>query len=190
MTEYEKMLNGFFYNGDDPQLMKMWYKGKRLIHLFNQLPADCLEERYFLLSQLLGKTGKNLWIVSPFFVDYGSNIYFGDNCEVNMNCTFLDDNKITIGNNVLIAPKVQIYTATHPLNGRMRFDKTHSTVKTRALPVSIRDNSWIGGGTIILPGVTIGENVVIGAGSVVTKNIPDNTIACGNPCCVIRINAE
>ena len=75
MTEYEKMLNGFFYNGDDPQLMKMWYKGKRLIHLFNQHPADCLEERYFLLSQLLGKTGKNLWIVSPFFVDYGSNIY-------------------------------------------------------------------------------------------------------------------
>lgn len=123
-------------------------------------------------------------------MDYGSNIYFEDNCEVNMNCTFLDDNKITIGNNVLIAPNVQIYTATHPLNGRMRFDQTHSTVKTRALPVFVKDNSWIGGGTIILPGVTIGENVVIGAESVVTKNIPDNTIACGNPCCVIRINVE
>lgn len=188
MTEYEKMLNGVFYNGDDSQLMKMWYNGKKLIQLFNYLPADCLEERYFLLSQLLGNVGKNLWIVSPFFVDYGFNIFFGDNCEVNMNCTFLDNNKITIGNNVLIAPNVQIYTATHPLNCKMRFDQMYSTVKTRALPVSIKDNSWIGGGTIILPGVTIGENVVIGAGSVVTKDIPDNTIAYGNPCCVIRTN--
>ena len=176
-----------FYSGDDPQLMKMWYKRKRLIHLFNQISADCLEERYFLLSHLLGKTGKNLWIVSPLFVYYGSNIYFGDNWKTNMNCTFWNDNKITIGNNVLIAPKVQIYTATHPLYSRIRFVKTYSTVKTKALPVAIKDNSWGGGGTIIFSGVTIGENVVIGAGNVVTKNI---LIAYGNPCCVIRINAE
>ena len=190
MTEREKMLAGELYDCGDAELLTQWHKAKDLVRDYNQMNSADADEKERILNELLGGKGKNLWITAPFYVDYGNNIYFGNNCEVNMNCTFLDDNKITIGNNVLIAPNVQIYTATHPLNGRMRFDKTHSTVKTRALPVSIRDNSWIGGGTIILPGVTIGENVVIGAGSVVTKNIPDNTIACGNPCCVIRINAE
>lgn len=188
MTEFEKMLNGDFYNGNDLKLMEMWYNGKKLIQQFNQLPADNLEERYSILLKLLGKVGKNLWIVSPFFVDYGSNIFFGDNCEVNMNCIFLDDNKIIIGNHVLIAPNVQIYTALHPLNGTIRFNKDYNYVKTKTLPVCIKDHSWIGGGAIILPGVTIGENVVIGAGSVVTKSIPDNTIAYGNPCRVVAPN--
>lgn len=105
-----------------------------------------------------------------------------------MNCTFLDDNKIVIGNNVLIAPNVQIYTAFHPLNFAQRFSKENNHLKIQSLPVFINDNTWIGGGSIILPGVIIGENVVIGAGSIVTQNIPDNTIAYGNPCRVVRTN--
>ena len=110
-----------------------------------------------------------------------------------MNCTFLDDNKIVIGKNCLIAPNVQIYTAFHPTNATDRFESpspngTFDFCKTLTKPVMIGDNTWIGGGTIILPGVTIGSNVVIGAGSVVTKNIPDNKIAYGNPCKVVRDN--
>lgn len=128
---------------------------------------------------------------SAFFVDYGNNIYFGNNCEVNMNCTFLDDNKIIIGDNVLIAPNVQIYTAFHPLNaidrfGEIKEDGTFEFCKTQTALVTIGDNVWIGGGVIILPGVTIGNNVVIGAGSVVTKDIPSNFLAFGNPCKVIK----
>ena len=150
-------------------------------------------EKEKILNELLGGKGKNLWITAPFFVDYGNNIYFGNNCEVNMNCTFLDDNIIRIGNNALIAPNVQIYTAFHPTNAIDRFgeakeDGFFEFCKTQTAPVTIGNNVWIGGGAIIMPGVTIGDNVVIGAGSIVTKDIPDNTIAYGNPCQVIREN--
>ena len=146
-----------------------------------------------ILDNLLGSKGKNLWITAPFFVDYGNNIYFGNNCEVNMNCTFLDDNKIIIGDNALIAPNVQIYTAFHPVNARERFgepkeDGTFQFCKTQTAPVTIGNNVWIGGGAIIMPGVKIGDNVVIGAGSVVTKDIPSNKVAYGNPCRVAREN--
>lgn len=142
---------------------------------------------------MLGSRGKNLWITAPFYVDYGVNIHFGNNCEVNMNCTFLDDNRITIGDNALIAPNVQIYTAFHPTNAKDRFgepraDGSFAFCKTQTAPVTIGDNVWIGGGAIILPGVTIGDNVVIGAGSVVTKDIPSDSVACGNPCRVVRKN--
>ena len=124
---------------------------------------------------------------------YGNNIYIGSNTEINMNCTFLDDNKIIIGKDGLIAPNVQIYTAFHPTNALERFglknrDGSFDFCKTQTKPVIIGDNVWIGGGVIILPGVTIGNNVVIGAGSVVTKDIPDNKIAYGNPCKVVRDN--
>ena len=110
-----------------------------------------------------------------------------------MNCTFLDDNRIVIGNNALIAPNVQIYTAFHPTSAKERFgepreDGSFVFCKTQTAPVIIGDNVWIGGGAIILPGVTIGNNVVIGAGSIVTKDIPDDVVACGNPCRVIRKN--
>lgn len=191
MTEREKMLAGLLYDCGDSELLAQWHKAKDLIRSYNQIDSSNLEEKNAILTELLGGKGKNLWITAPFFVDYGNNIYFGNNCEVNMNCTFLDDNKIIIGDNVLIAPNVQIYTAFHPLNaidrfGEIKEDGTFEFCKTQTAPITIGDNVWIGGGVIILPGVTIGNNVVIGAGSVVTKDIPSNFLAFGNPCKVIK----
>lgn len=193
MTEREKMLSGELYDCSDEELLNQWHKAKNLIKEYNLLDSNDLENKNRILDDLLGERKDNLWITQPFYVDYGNNIYFGSNCEVNMNCTFLDDNKIVIGDNALIAPNVQIYTAFHPVNAKDRFikdakDNSFQFCKTQTAPVIIGDDVWIGGGAIILPGVTIGNNVVIGAGSVVTKSIPDNSIAAGNPCRVIREN--
>ncbi|NBK93370.1 sugar O-acetyltransferase [bacterium 1XD21-13] len=193
MTEREKMLAGQLYDCGDAELLKQWHKAKDLVRAYNNVNSADRKEKDRILSELLGETGRNLWITPPFFVDYGNNIYFGNNCEVNMNCTFLDDNIIRIGDNALIAPNVQIYTAFHPTNASDRFgapreDGSFAFCKTQTAPVIIGDNVWIGGGAILLPGVTIGDNVVIGAGSVVTKDIQDNTVAYGNPCRVIREN--
>lgn len=193
MTEREKMLAGELYDCGDKELLTQWHKGKDLAREYNNCKSSDLQTKNKILTELLGGRGENLWITAPFFVDYGNNIYFGNNCEVNMNCTFLDDNKIVIGDNALIAPNVQIYTAFHPTNAKDRFgeikaDGTFEFCKTQTAPVIIGDNVWIGGGAIIMPGVTIGDNVVIGAGSVVTKDIPSNKIAYGNPCRVIKEN--
>lgn len=193
MTEREKMLAGELYDCGDEELITQWHKAKNLVRDYNNTDSENLESKDKILTELLGGCGSNLWITSPFFVDYGNNIYFGNNCEVNMNCTFLDDNKIIIGDNALIAPNVQIYTAFHPTNAKDRFgemkkDGSFEFCKTQTAPVHIGNNVWIGGGAIIMPGVTIGDNVVIGAGSVVTKDIPSNKIAYGNPCRVIRDN--
>ena len=175
MTEREKMLAGELYDCGDKELLTQWHKAKNLTRDYNNTDSENLAEKDRILSELLGGRGKNLWITAPFYVDYGNNIYFGNNCEVNMNCTFLDDNKIVIGNNALIAPNVQIYTAFHPTNARERFgepkpDGSFEFCKTRTAPV------------------IIGDNVVIGAGSVVTKDIPSNVIAYGNPCRIARKN--
>nr|KEH96465.1 maltose O-acetyltransferase [Clostridium botulinum D str. 16868] len=121
MTEKEKMLAGQFYDCEDLELITQWHKAKNLIRKYNNSMSEDLDTKNNILNELLGSRGENLWITAPFFVDYGSNIYFGNNCEVNMNCTFLDDNKIIIGDNVLIAPNVQIYTAFHPINAIERF---------------------------------------------------------------------
>lgn len=193
MTEREKMLAGEFYDGSDQELLEMWHRGKNLARKYNNTDSEKREEKLGILKELLGGFGSNLWITSPFYVDYGNNIFFGNNCEVNMNCTFLDDNKIIIGDNVLIAPNVQLYTAFHPLSAKERFgemknDGSVEFCKTQTAPIIIGNNVWIGGGAIVLPGVTIGDNVVIGAGSVVTKDIPDNVIAYGNPCRVVKEN--
>lgn len=193
MTEREKMLAGQLYDCGDPELLAQWHKAKNLIREYNQTESEDEEKKARILKELLGGQGENVWITPPFYADYGNNIYFGNNCEVNMNCTFLDDNRIVIGNNALIAPNVQIYTAFHPTSAKERFgepreDGSFVFCKTQTAPVIIGDNVWIGGGAIILPGVTIGNNVVIGAGSIVTKDIPDDVVACGNPCRVIRKN--
>lgn len=193
MTERERMLAGQLYDCGDMELITQWHKAKNLIRQYNNTMSEDAYTKNNILDNLLGSKGKNLWITAPFFVDYGNNIYFGNNCEVNMNCTFLDDNKIIIGDNALIAPNVQIYTAFHPVNARERFgepkeDGTFQFCKTQTAPVTIGNNVWIGGGAIIMPGVKIGDNVVIGAGSVVTKDIPSNKVAYGNPCRVTREN--
>ena len=193
MTEREKMLADLLYDCGDPELLTQWHKAKDLIRDYNRTDSQDLAQKERILTELLGGRGKNLWITPPFYVDYGNNIYFGDNCEVNMNCTFLDDNRIVIGNNALIAPNVQIYTAFHPTNAADRFgapreDGSFAFCRTQTAPVIIGNNVWIGGGAILLPGVTIGDNVVIGAGSVVTHDIPANKVAFGNPCRVVRDN--
>ena len=193
MTEREKMLAGELYDCGDPELLDRWHLAKDLVREYNRTDSADLAGKARILAQLLGGAGKNLWITPPFYVDYGNHIYFGNNCEVNMNCTFLDDNRIVIGDNALIAPNVQIYTAFHPTNARDRFgapkaDGSFEFCKTRTAPVTVGNNVWIGGGAILLPGVTIGDNVVIGAGSVVTRDIPSDTVAAGNPCRVLRAN--
>ena len=192
MTEKEKMLAGELYDCGDAELLALWHRAKDLARDYNLTNSSDTKRKSELLNELLGKVGNQLWITPPFHVDYGCNIYFGNNCEVNMNCTFLDDNKIIIGDNVLIAPNVQLYTAYHPTHYLDRFtiseNETFNFCKTQTAPVIIGKNVWIGGGTIILPGVTIGDNTVIGAGSVVTKDIPADTIAYSNPCKVHKAN--
>lgn len=193
MTEREKMLAGELYDCGDKELIDRWHLAKDLVRAYNSITSENLAEKNKVLSELLGGKGKNLWITPPFYVDYGNNIFFGNNCEVNMNCTFLDDNKIIIGDNALIAPNVQIYTAFHPTNAVERFGKpkedgSFEFCQTKTAPVVIGKNVWIGGGAIIMQGVAIGDTVAIGAGSMVTKDIPSSKIAYGNPCRVVREN--
>ena len=149
------------------------------------------ERRLSILRELLGGIGENVEIDTPFHCDYGNNIFIENNVIININCTFVDNKPIHIGNQVLIASNVQIYTATHPVLPQERYvhdwkEKNTTFFRTYASPVEIKDNVWIGGGSIILPGVTIGENSVIGAGSVVSRSIPENCVAVGIPCKVIR----
>lgn len=153
------------------------------------------KERTSILRELLGSVGDNVAIDTPFYCDYGKNIFIGNDVIININCTFVDNQPIRIGNQVLIASNVQIYTSAHPTAPQERFirdwrEKGTTFFRTYALPVEVKDHVWIGGGSIILPGVTIGENSVIGAGSVVNRSIPANCIAVGNPCKVIRYLTE
>lgn len=193
MTEREKMLAGLPYDCGDPALLAQWHKAKDLVRDYNQADSQDLQKKDAILTALLGGRGERLWVTPPFYVDYGCNIFFGDNCEVNLNCVFLDSGRITVGDNALIAPNVQIYTAFHPTGGAERIggpkeEGDFAFCKTQTAPVTVGDNVWIGGGVILLPGVTIGDNVVIGVGSVVAKDIPSNTIAYGNPCRAVREN--
>lgn len=149
------------------------------------------EKKNQILTELLGKLGDNVAIDTPFYCDYGKNIFIGANVIININCTFVDNSKITIGNHVLIASNVQLYTASHPTAPEERLicdwqEKGCAWFSTYSEPITIKDGAWLGGGVIVLPGVTIGENAVIGAGSVVTRSIPDNCVAVGNPCKPIR----
>lgn len=153
------------------------------------------EGRRSILRELLGSIGENVSIDTPFYCDYGKNIFIGNDVIININCTFVDNKSIRIGDQVLIASNVQIYTSSHPISAEERLvpdwkKKGTTFFRTYALPVEIQDHVWIGGGSIILPGVTIGENSVIGAGSVVNRSIPANCVAVGNPCRVIRYLEE
>ncbi|EFK58663.1 sugar O-acetyltransferase [Sphingobacterium spiritivorum] len=190
MTEKDKMLNGELYDCGDKELLERWHTAKRLQKDYNQTDTTDSESLDEILKKLLGSRGKNVWIAAPFFVDYGENIHIGNNVEINMNCIFLDGNRITIGDNSGIGPGVHIYTVNHPVRGfeRLSYVKGNKFPfwKSFTKPVTIGNNVWIGGGSIILPGVTIGDNTTVGAGSVVTKDIPSQSIAVGNPCRVIQ----
>lgn len=196
-NELEKCLAGEWYDCHDPIFLEYKDNARRLLKIYNSLEYNQKKEKTEVLKKLFSSIGENVSVGLPFICDYGCNISMGSNVSVNMNCTFVDCNKITIGNHVLIASNVQIYTATHPVELADRLTPNWSMesggyfCRTYALPVTIGDGCWIGGGVIILPGVTIGEGTVIGAGSVVTKDIPENCVAVGNPCRVIRrINEE
>jgi maltose O-acetyltransferase len=190
MSEKEKMLAGLHYNSRDPELLERYYLVRKLLlKLNNSSPIDS-EQRNELFTSLLGRIGDNVWIETPFFCDYGENIYIDEGTFINVNAIFLDNNIINIGKNGLIGPGVQLLTASHPLSARERLiisnGNLKASYKTFSKPIHIGDNVWIGGNTVVLPGITIGNNVTIGAGSVVTKDIPDNMLAFGNPCKIIR----
>ena len=197
MTELEKCMAGLNYNCHDNIFLEYKRKARELLTKYNALPYEYKREKTEILSSLFGNIGANVSVGTQFLCDYGCNIYIGDNVSINMNCTFVDCNKIQIGNQVLISSNVQIYTSTHPveLSERLTADWSPESgeyfCRTYALPVKIGNGCWIGGGVIILPGITIGDGTVIGAGSVVTKDIPDNCVAAGNPCKVLRrINGD
>lgn len=149
------------------------------------------QKRSAILKELLGGIGENVAIDTPFHCDHGKNIFIGNDVIINMNCTFVDNMPIQIGNRVLIASNVQIYTSSHPVLPQERLvqdwkERGTTWFRTYARPVEIKDNAWIGAGSILLPGVTIGENSVIGAGSVVNRTIPADCVAVGNPCKIMR----
>lgn len=182
MTEKDKCRQGLLYDANyDAELLKERENAKEVLFEYNRLRPSQQEERSRLLKQLLGKTGKELIIEPPFACDYGYNIEVGENFYANVNLVILDGAKVSIGDNVFLAPTVGIYTAGHPLDVAQR-----NRGLEYAYPVTIGNNVWIGAGAHILPGVKIGDNTVIGAGSVVTKDIPSGVLAVGNPCRVVR----
>lgn len=165
----------------DEAVMEEQRVTRKLVHEFNTTDPSDFETLGKLAAKIVKSDSDSVAIMPPFYCDYGFHIEVGENFFANYNCTILDVGKVTIGNNVLFAPNVSIYTAGHPVHPLAR-----NTALEYGIPVTIGDNVWVGGNVVINPGVTIGDNVVIGAGSVVTKDIPANTIAAGNPCRIIR----
>ena len=185
MNQKERMLAGLPYKAWLDGLAEERLENKKRVFRFNNMEPDKFEEKIKLIKEIFGKTGENVFVEAPFHCDYGYNIEVGENFFANYNLTILDVGKVQIGANAQIAPNVSIYTAGHPVHPESR-----NTGYEYGIPITIGDNVWIGGSVTILPGVTIGNNVVIGAGSVVTKDLPDNVIAAGNPCRVIRTITE
>lgn len=180
-TEKQKMLAGELYWAAEPSLVEERRRSRRLTRLYNSTTEDELEQRSQILQTLFGKIGENTEIEPPFYCDYGSNIHAGDRLYMNFGCVILDCNTVHIGDDVLCAPYVQIYTAYHTTDPKPRLADLECAASIR-----IGNNVWIGGSAIICPGVTIGDNTTIGAGSVVVKDIPANVVAVGNPCRVLR----
>lgn len=182
MTEKEKMLSGEFYSAVDAQLLSELGATRDVIHRYNTLLPSDTEARLAILKDLLGHIGDDKIIINPpFYCDYGKQIRVGRRFFANFNFTVLDEAPVTIGDDCFIGPGVSIYTACHSTDPVERNNR-----REWAEAVTIGDNVWIGGSVTILPGVSIGSNTTIGAGSVVTKDIPDNVVAAGNPCRVIR----
>ncbi len=181
MNQKERMLAGLPYKAWLDGLREERMENKLKIHEYNLTRPDDKKKMKEMIKNILGKTGEDVCVEQPFRCDYGKNIEVGNNFFANYNCVILDVAKVTIGKNVMFAPNVSIYTAGHPIHPESR-----NSGYEYGIPVTIGDNVWVGGSVVINPGVKIGNNVVIGSGSVVTKDIPDNVIAVGNPCRVIR----
>lgn len=181
MDHKERMLANLPYKAWLDGLSEERLENKKKIFKYNNLEPGNLEEKDRLIKDILGKCGDYINIEPPFFCDYGYNIEIGENFFANYNFTVLDVGKVRIGENVQVAPNVSIYTAGHPVHPESR-----NSGYEYGIDITIGDNVWIGGNTCIMPGVTVGNNVVIGAGSVVTKDLPDDVIAAGNPCRIIR----
>jgi maltose O-acetyltransferase len=179
-TEREKMLAGELYDPLDPELVAGRERARDLCWELNATREGQQEERRRILQELFGAGGDGVWMQPPFFCDYGANIRLGKKCFFNFNCVVLDVCLVTIGDHTLFGPAVQIYTATHPLNAELRRKQESGK------PIEIGSDVWVGGGALICPGVKIGSKTVIGAGSVVTRDVPAGVFAAGNPCRVIR----
>jgi maltose O-acetyltransferase len=179
-TEREKMLDGQLYDPLDPELVAARDWARDLCQDLNATREREQEKRRAILQALFGAGGDDVWMQPPFFCDYGKNIRLGKKCFFNFNCVVLDVCQVTIGDHTLFGPAVQIYTATHPLNAELRRSQESGR------PITIGSDVWVGGAAIICPGVTIGSRTVIGAGSIVTRDIPSSVFAAGNPCRVIR----
>ena len=181
MNQKERMLANLPYKAWLDGLSEERLENKKRIYRFNHMPPEEWDRQDELLKQILGRTGRFAHVEPPFHCDYGYNIEVGENFFANYNLTVLDVARVRIGANAQIAPNVSIYTAGHPIHPDSR-----NSGYEYGIDVTIGDNVWLGGNACVMPGVTIGNNVVIGAGSVVTKDIPDNVIAVGNPCRVVR----
>jgi maltose O-acetyltransferase len=179
-SEKEKMLAGELYDPLDGDLVRAREQARDLCQDLNATREKDQDARRRILIELFGKGGKSVWMQPPFFCDYGSNILLGERVFFNFNCVVLDVCVVKIGDFTLFGPAVQIYTATHPINAELRRKQEFGK------PVEIGSDVWVGGGAIICPGVKIGSKTVIGAGSVVTRDIPEGVFAAGNPCRVIR----
>ncbi|MBD0267003.1 MAG: sugar O-acetyltransferase [Cyanobacteria bacterium Co-bin8] len=180
-TERDKMLRGDLYLGGDPELVVGRNRARRLWQQYNATDPEAKSQRTELLTTLLGSLGTDVLVEPPFYCDYGTQITLEDGVYINMNNVFLDCASIHIGAQTYLATNVQLLTATHPLNAAERAAGPES-----ARPITIGSRCWLGGGVIVCPGVTIGEDTTIGAGSVVVKDIPAGVLAVGNPCRVVR----
>ena len=181
VTEKQMMLSGEMYDATDPQLAAERRRARDLCKSLNESHDSEQELRDRIIRELFGSAGEAIWIEPPFYCDYGSNITLGSKVFFNFNCVILDPAAVIIGSNVLFGPAVQVYTATHPISASDR-----RTWREFAQPVEIGSDVWVGGGAIICPGVRIGSRSVIGAGSVVTNDIPEDVFAAGSPCRPIR----
>ena len=181
VTEREKMLAGEMYDAADPQLVEERRRARNLCKTLNESHDGELALREGIVRDLFFEAGNAIWIEPPFYCDYGSNITLGSNVFFNFNCVILDPAPVTIGSNVMFGPAVQVCTATHPMSASER-----RTGLEFARPVEVGSDVWIGSGAIICPGIRVGSKSVIGAGSVVTRDIPANVFAAGNPCRIIR----
>jgi len=180
-VEFQRMVSGGPYRAGDAYLTELRAQARRQLLALNRTSPDEMAERERILRELFGSMGRGTEIEPPFFCDYGCNIRVGDAFFANFNCVILDCGPVEIGNEVMFAPAVQVYTVYHPLDPVERATRVELTK-----PVCIGNRVWVGGGAIILPGVTIGDGTTIGAGSVVTRDIPAGVVAAGNPCRVLR----